>query len=350
LDLSQFDFDLPDDRIALRPVSPRDACKLLVCEADGSISDAVFRDIEHILRPGDLLIANDTRVVPALLNGVRPARDETGQNIPIQVNLLSETDSGSWLCFAKPGRRLRVGDQIGFGQNLSATVLSKKDHGEIELKFSHAGRDFSERVAEVGMMPIPPYIAKQRASDDSDQDDYQTVFANEPGSVAAPTAGLHFTENLLQRMKSAGFGPDYVTLHVGAGTFAPLTEDELVRGKLHEEWCAISETVAQKINETKASGGRVIAVGTTALRTLESRANGMGRVAAGAGRTDIFIRPGYEFQIVDGLVTNFHLPRSSLFMMVCALKGIETMQACYAHAIENDYSFYSYGDACLLIR
>lgn len=350
MDLSDFDFDLPDDRIALRPSVPRDACKLLVCGSDGVFRDSVFRELQNFLQPGDLLVANDTRVVPALLNGVRPARDEMGQDVSVQINLLSEAEVGKWVCFAKPGRRLRVSDHIHFENDLSAQVVAKLDHGEIELQFSHSGGDFWGRVSEIGHMPIPPYIAKQRASDDVDQDDYQTVYANEPGSVAAPTAGLHFTDRLLDELQKSGFGPEYVTLHVGAGTFAPLTESEIQTGKLHEEWCAISEKVANRINETRQNGGRVFAVGTTALRTLESRANGKNGVLAGAGRTDIFIQPGYEFQIVDGLITNFHLPKSSLFMLICALMGTERMQQCYAHAVDNEYNFYSYGDACLLMR
>lgn len=349
MDLSEFDFHLPDERIALRPADPRDACKLLVKVGGTPIRDAIFHELPDVLKPGDLLIANDTRVVPALLFGVRKARDEISSDVDVQVNLLEERQAGEWLCLARPGRRLRPDDPIDFGDGFSARVVEKLESGEIVIAFDQAGGEFWASLERQGAMPIPPYIAKQRKSDAVDHTDYQTVFAKEGESVAAPTAGLHFTDDLIARLEAGGVNMAYVTLNVGAGTFAPLSETAIETGKLHSEWCAISDEVAARIAETKRAGGRVIAVGTTALRTLESRADGQGGVLAGSGATDIFIRPGYTFQVIDGLVTNFHLPKSSLFMLVSAFMGTETMQACYAHAIENEYGFYSYGDACLLM-
>ncbi len=347
-DLAEFDFQLPDESIALRPAEPRDACRLLVVKGD-QISDLVFRDIGSCLRPGDLLIGNDTRVLPALLFGKRLARDENSSTVDVQVNLLERFADGGWDCLCKPGRRFRVGDRIEFGASLSAIVKSKGDSGRVRLVFEQADEAFWSGLHEAGKMPIPPYIAKLRPSDDADHQDYQTVFARDEGSVAAPTAGLHFTDELISSLKAQGVGFDTVTLHVGAGTFAGLTQAQIDTGKLHSEYYEVrSETIAQ-IQETKAQGGRVIAIGTTAARTLESIADQLTSSEALAGTTDIFIKPGYRYQCVDALITNFHLPRSSLFMLVCALMGTETMQTAYRHAIETGYRFYSYGDACFLI-
>ena len=349
MDLSEFDFDLPDECIALRPADPRDTCKLLVKEGHQPIRDEIFRSLPNLLRAGDLLIANDTRVVPALLFGKRYARDEFSNDVDVQVNLLEESDAGIWRCLAKPGRRLRVGDQVVFTSDFSAEIVEKGFLGEISLRFSKSGDAFWQAIEATGAMPIPPYIAKQRQSDDADHQDYQTVFAKDGHSVAAPTAGLHFTDRLIEALDTAGVSLKYVTLHVGAGTFAPLSEKSVETGKLHSEWCSVSDDVSDAITTTKRNGGRVIAIGTTALRTLEARADGQNGVEPGSGNTDIFIRPGYEFQVIDGLITNFHLPKSSLFMLVSALMGTETMQNCYRHAIANSYGFYSYGDACLLM-
>ena len=349
MDLSEFDFHLPDERIALRPAEPRDASRLLVKIGNQPIKDAVFRDIGDFLKPGDLLIANNTRVFPALLFGQRLARDLNGQDIDVQVNLLEKEECGTWVCLARPGKRLKEGDRIRFSDSLSAVLVEKRMLGEIRLDFDMPEPDFWAAIHEIGRMPIPPYIAKKRASDAQDHADYQTVYADQAGSVAAPTAGLHFTAPLIESLKKQGINMKFVTLHVGAGTFAPLTDEALSRGSLHSEWCEVSPETVAAVRAAKTNGNRVIAVGTTALRTLEARSAQTGQLEAGAGETDIFIQPGYEFKTVDGLVTNFHLPKSSLFMLVSALMGTDIMQSCYAHAIKSGYGFYSYGDASLLI-
>lgn len=349
MDLERFDFELPDDAIALRPAEPRDSCKLLVPHSDGRITDAVFTDIGEFLRPGDLLILNNTRVIPALIFGVRPARDGFSQDVAVQINLLEDKGDNVWACLGRPGRRLREGDVLHFNDELHAEIIAKQDGGRLDLCFREEGETFWSALDRLGRMPIPPYIAKFRQSDDQDQQDYQTVFAASAGSVAAPTAGLHFTDGLLEALKDAGIQTAEVTLHVGAGTFAPLNEGNLKTGKLHHEWCEIPERTKTAIDTARAKGGRVFAVGTTSLRTLESQADEDGSVKAGRMSTDIFIQPGYEFQAVDGLITNFHLPKSSLFMLVCALMGTETMKHAYEHAVATGYRFYSYGDACLLI-
>ncbi len=346
--LEAFDFELPESQIALRPAEPRDSCKLLVVEP-GSVKDRVFTDILDCLQPGDLLVGNDTKVIPALIFGVRPARTADGMDVDVQVNLLEQTDDGCWTCLCKPGRRLKPGDVVQFGAHMSAEIKAKMDGGRVALAFDRTGPTFWEALHAIGAMPIPPYIHRLRASDASDHQDYQTVFANEEGSVAAPTAGLHFTDRLLEDIQARGVGFTTVTLHVGAGTFAPLSEENLASGRLHSEYFSVSEETFEKIRATKANGGRVIAIGTTALRTLESLPDVDDDAPVLSGNTDIFIRPGYAFRYVDGLITNFHLPKSSLFMLICALMGTDTMQAAYAHAIQNGYRFYSYGDACLLM-
>lgn len=349
LDLDRFDFELPDDAIALRPAEPRDSCKLLVPHPDGRMTDAVFSDIGEFLRPGDLLILNNTRVIRALIFGIRPARDEMSQDVAVQINLLEDKGDNVWACLGRPGRRLREGDVLNFNNELHAEIIAKQDGGRLELCFREEGEAFWTALDRLGRMPIPPYIAKFRQSDDQDQIDYQTVFAACAGSVAAPTAGLHFTDGLLESLKKVGVETAEVTLHVGAGTFAPLNEENIETGKLHHEWCEIPEATKLAIDTARANGGRVFAVGTTSLRTLESLADGQGGVRAERISTDIFIQPGYRFKVVDGLITNFHLPKSSLFMLVCALMGTEIMKHAYEHAVANGYRFYSYGDACLMI-
>lgn len=347
-DLSEYDFHLPDERIALRPVEPRDSCRLLVVRGS-RIEDHIFSDICAFLKSGDLLIANDTRVIPALLFGVRKARDETGSDVDVQVNLLERRSEANWVCLCKPGRRLRDADKIYFPCGLEAVVGEKLEAGQVVLTFNLRRDAFWAALDEMGHMPIPPYIAKQRPSDDDDQRDYQTVFAKEAGSVAAPTAGLHFTDDLMEALLKSGVGFDTVTLHVGAGTFAGLTEANLQSGRLHSEYYEVRAQTLERIRQTKDRGGRVFAVGTTALRTLETIGDQLASTESLSGTTDIFIRPGYRFKCVDGLITNFHLPQSSLFMLVCALMGVDVMQNAYAHAIEQGYRFYSYGDASLLI-
>lgn len=349
MNLDAFDFNLPDENIALRPVEPRDACRLLVCQNGDPVQDRVFSELTDILKPGDLLIANDTQVIPALLFGLRLRRDERSQDIDVQVNLLEKATDMSWKCLVRPGRRFREGDIISFQGILTARVTDKLRSGEVMLTFEGEESGFWTGLRQIGGMPIPPYIAKNRASDQLDHQDYQTVFAQKEGSVAAPTAGLHFTDRLIASLKDSQIDIRFVTLHVGAGTFSSLTEDAFRTGRLHMEWCEVSHDVADQIALTKRNGGRVIAVGTTALRTLEGRSTPGGELRSGSGPTDIFIQPGYQFRIVDGLITNFHLPRSSLFVLISALMGTQKMQKAYNHAIQSGYRFYSYGDACLLI-
>lgn len=348
-DLSAYDFDLPDDRIALRPHEPRDACKLLLMQGN-DVEDIRFHDVLDILRAGDLLIGNDTKVLPALLFGIRYARTEDGHDIDVQVNLLERIKPCEWLCLCKPARRLKVGDRVHFGDVLEAQVEEKLLSGRVRIRFDVPSEaQFWSGIDEVGRMPIPPYIAKQRASDEADASDYQTVFAREEGSVAAPTAGLHFTPELLEALGNKRVDFKTVTLHVGAGTFAGLTQDNLDKGELHSEYYEVPEDTMIALAKAKAEGRRVIAIGTTALRTLETIAGQISERKAVSGLTNIFIQPGYSFQCIDALITNFHLPKSSLFMLVCALMGREPMLKAYHHAIESGYGFYSYGDACLLI-
>jgi S-adenosylmethionine:tRNA ribosyltransferase-isomerase len=351
-----FDFDLPEELIALRPARPRDSARLLHVRADGSFEDRVVREAPALLRQGDLLVFNDTRVIPARLNGVR-VRDES--SVGVEATLIERVSSSRWIALAKPGKRLREGDYIRFGVMddrsclmgaLDAKVSAKGEDGAITLDFDLAGPDLDARIAATGEMPLPPYIAGKRAPDDHDMDDYQTVYAAKDGAVAAPTAGLHFTPALLDALAQAGVGSARVTLHVGAGTFLPVKAEDTAAHVMHHEWREISRETADAINRAKAEGRRVIAVGTTALRSLESAVDERGHIEAVSGGTDIFITPGYRFRVVDGLWTNFHLPRSTLFMLVSAFAGLERMQAAYAHAIANGYRFYSYGDASLLWR
>ena len=344
-----FDFDLPPERIALHPARPRDSAKLLHVPSDGPFEDRIVRDLPALLRRGDLLVVNDTRVIAAALSGVRRARAD-GVDVAMEVNLHKREAPDRWRAFAKPGKRLRVGDIVAFGAELSAMVAAKSDAGDITLAFDRAGAALDAAIATTGAMPLPPYILAQRAREAEDAENYQTLFAAQPGAVAAPTAGLHFTRELLTRLDALGVERATVTLHVGAGTFLPVKSDDTADHVMHAEWREIGVDAAAAINRARQEGRRVIAVGTTALRSVESAADSDGHVTVQAGDTDIFITPGYRFRAVDALWTNFHLPRSTLFMLVSAFAGLERMRAAYAHAIVHDYRFYSYGDACLLQR
>ncbi len=347
-----FDFELPQERIALRPARPRDAARLLVTPPDGPFGDHVVRDLPQLLRPGDLLLVNDTRVIRAALSGERAPRAVGGAtaSVRVSVNLHERVAPDAWRAFTQPAKRLRVGDRLTFGPDLSATATHLGAGGDATLVFSQAGADLDAAIAETGAPPLPPYIARRRAVDDADADDYQTVFAEEGDSVAAPTAGLHFTPRLLTALADSGVTLARVTLHVGAGTFLPVKAEDVRDHVMHEERYTLSPETAEVIARTRASGGRVVAVGTTSLRTLETCAGDDGVVRPGSGATDLFITPGYAFRAADGLLTNFHLPKSTLFMLVCAFSGVTRMNAAYAHAIASGYRFYSYGDACLLWR
>lgn len=344
-----FDFVLPPERIALYPASPRDSARLLVSAPNGSFGDGVVRDLPAHLRAGDLLVFNDTRVIHAALEGVRAARGDGG-DIAIAANLHRRIDQRAWLAFARPGKRLRAGDVVLFGGMLSATVAEKRETGEILFVFDREGAALDAAIAAAGAPPLPPYILAQRAAEAADEEAYQTIYAARDGAVAAPTAGLHFTSALMSRLDAMGVERAMVTLHVSAGTFLPVKTDETSEHVMHHEWREISPDAAAAVNRARAEGRRVIAVGTTSLRSLESAADEDGRVRAEAGETDIFITPGYRFRVVDGLWTNFHLPRSTLFMLVSAFAGLERMQAAYRHAIAGGYRFYSFGDASLLWR
>lgn len=349
-----FDFDLPDDRIALRPASPRDHAKLLIVRPPQGFEDRSFHELPEILEPGDLLVFNDTRVIPAALRGRRLGRGDSEPQI--SALLFERLDESRWKAFARPGKRLKPGDRIAFGGRdgvcllgaLDATVESKGEEGDIVLAFDFAGAILDEAVEAAGNMPLPPYIDSRRAADAQDRTDYQTVFAKAEGAVAAPTAGLHFTPELLDRLEARKIGRAFVTLHVGPGTFLQVKAEDTKDHRMHREQGAIGADTADRINMARRSGSRVIAVGTTSLRLLESAAEEDGRIRAFAGTTSIFITPGHAFRSVDALITNFHLPRSTLFMLVSAFAGLDTMKQAYAHAIARDYRFYSYGDASLL--
>jgi S-adenosylmethionine:tRNA ribosyltransferase-isomerase len=335
-----FDFDLPNERIALRPARPRDAARMLVVDS-GEIVDAGVGDLPAWLRAGDCLVFNDTRVIPAQLEGRRG-------DAKIGATLHKRLDLRRWQAFVRNAKRLRVGETVDFGAGVEALAEERLADGSFILAF--AGEEPVELLLErAGTMPLPPYIAGKRATDDADRADYQTMFAREDGAVAAPTAALHFTPKLLDALAVAGIATETLTLHVGAGTFLPVKADDTEDHVMHAEWGRIEADTAARLNAVRAGGGRVIAVGTTSLRLLESAAQDDGTIAPFAGDTAIFITPGYRFKAIDGLMTNFHLPRSTLFMLVSALMGLETMQAAYAHAIEQAYRFYSYGDASLLL-
>ena len=351
--LSDFDFDLPEHLIALRPVRPRPASRLLVA-CGGETHDFHVRDLAGRLRPGDMLVFNDTRVIPARLFGERRRASADGSGVAkIEVTLIHRDSAARWTALARPAKRLAPGDRIRFGGGLSAEVAEKREAGEIALDFDRGGADLDAAIAGTGVMPLPPYIAQRRAADAQDMQDYQTIFARRPGAVAAPTASLHFDEALVAELAARGVLATHLTLHVGAGTFLPVKTENLAEHRMHAEWGEITPQSAAAVNAARAAGGRIIAVGTTALRLLESAAaaDGTGGSVVGpfTGETDIFITPGYRFRAVDGLMTNFHLPRSTLFMLVSALMGRARMQALYAHAIDTGYRFYSYGDASLLL-
>lgn len=343
---AEFDFDLPEELIALRPVQPRSAARLLVA-CGARIRDSVVRELPRILAPGDLLVFNDTRVIPARLRGLRrrPSRDGSGQ-ARIELMLMRREGPARWQALARPARRLAPGDRIDFG-GLLAEVASREG-GTVTVDFDRAGEALDAAIARIGEMPLPPYIAGRRPVDARDRDDYQTVFAARDGSVAAPTAALHFDPPLLAALEAAGIRRCFVTLHVGAGTFLPVTAETIEGHRMHAEWGEIGPEAAAEIAAAKARGARVIPVGTTAMRVIETAAAG-GEIRPWRGETDIFIAPGYRFRVADGLMTNFHLPRSTLIMLVAALMGLQTTRAIYAHAIAMRYRFYSYGDASLLL-
>ena len=356
-----FDFELPDSAIALRPAEPRDSARLLVVHPvrggcardDADLSDKTVSDLPGLLNPGDALVFNDTRVIPAALSGVRTRGEVQAK---VDFNLTKQVGDSSWRAFARPAKRLEVGDRVHFGHSgescflgaLDATVSAKGEAGEVELAFDYSGSILDDAIRAVGVMPLPPYIALKRGADDRDRQSYQTVYAKNDGAVAAPTAGLHFTPELFAALDARGISRHFVTLHVGPGTFLPVKADDTSEHKMHSEWGEISAETAAALNETRARGGRIVAVGTTSLRVLESAAGDDGRIPAWSGDTSIFITPGYRFKAVDVLMTNFHLPRSTLFMLVAAFSGLGTMRAAYGHAIHSDYRFYSYGDASLL--
>jgi S-adenosylmethionine:tRNA ribosyltransferase-isomerase len=341
MDVSLFDFDLPAERIALRPVRPRDAARLLVAAGEAGLADRHVYDLPGQLRAGDVLVFNDTRVIPAQLEGRRgEAR--------IGATLHKRIDLRRWQAFVRNAKRLRAGDRITFPADVSAIAEVRHDDGSWTLAF--AGDEPVEVLLErAGQMPLPPYIAGKRPTDEADRSDYQTMFAREDGAVAAPTASLHFTPELVAALDAVGVKRETLTLHVGAGTFLPVKAQDTTEHRMHAEWGRIDQATADRLNAARAAGGRLIAVGTTSLRLLESATGVDGRIAEFAGDTAIFITPGYRFRAVDGLMTNFHLPKSTLFMLVSALMGLDRMQQIYAHAIGAGYRFYSYGDSSLLL-
>ncbi|WP_320201474.1 tRNA preQ1(34) S-adenosylmethionine ribosyltransferase-isomerase QueA [Agrobacterium sp. rho-13.3] len=353
-----FDFDLPDENIALRPASPRDSARLLVIDPNAnSMTDHQVCDLPSFLKPGDALVFNDTRVIPAQLEGVRLR--EGAPETAVSATLHMRADASRWKAFARPGKRIKQGDRIRFGYEsdnacgaafLEATVEEKGEEGEITLLFDVSGPVLDEAIASVGHIPLPPYIAAKRPEDAQDQIDYQTIYAREKGAVAAPTAGLHFTPALFEALDKAGVERHFVTLHVGAGTFLPVKADDTEEHKMHLEIGYVSEETSAKLNAVKARGGRIVCVGTTSLRLIESAAGDDGQIKPWSGPTGIFITPGYRFKAVDILMTNFHLPKSTLFMLVSAFCGLETMREAYARAIDAGYRFYSYGDSSLLFR
>ncbi|MET0408282.1 MAG: tRNA preQ1(34) S-adenosylmethionine ribosyltransferase-isomerase QueA [Hyphomicrobium sp.] len=356
-----FDFVLPDSSIALHPAEPRDSARLLVVHPvkgacaldDADLEDRIVRDLPSLLRPGDALVFNDTKVIPAALSGVR-VRSET--RAKVDFNLTKRVSENTWRAFARPAKRLEAGDRVHFGHSgdtcllgaLDATVVTKGEAGEVELAFDLSGAALDEAIAAIGLMPLPPYIALKREPDARDRETYQTIYASRDGAVAAPTAGLHFTPELFAALDARGVSRHFVTLHVGAGTFLPVKVDDTDAHTMHSEWGEVSADTAAALNEVRARGGRIVAVGTTSLRLLESAARDDGAITPWTGETAIFITPGYRFKAIDVLMTNFHLPKSTLFMLVAAFSGLGTMRAAYGHAIRSGYRFYSYGDASLL--
>jgi S-adenosylmethionine:tRNA ribosyltransferase-isomerase len=350
-----FDFDLPPERIALRPVAPRDSARMLVVRPDGALEDRGVCDLPEFLRAGDQLVVNDTKVIAAQLTGRRLGRQPEPK---IEATLIKRIDGSRWQALVKPAKRLAEGDIVRFGSEgrvcflgqLDATVEAKGEAGEVMLAFTFHGPSLDQAIAEMGNTPLPPYIASKRPADDRDTADYQTMFARKEGAVAAPTAGLHFTPELEAAVRAKGAEIQRLTLHVGAGTFLPVKTNDTADHRMHAEWGVVSEQTANALNAARRAGGRVIAVGTTSLRLLESAAGEDGIIRPFSGDTSIFITPGYRFRAVDVLMTNFHLPRSTLFMLVAAFSGLDTMKAAYAHAVASGYRFYSYGDASLLFR
>jgi S-adenosylmethionine:tRNA ribosyltransferase-isomerase len=352
--VADFDFELPDERIALRPAEPRDAARLLVVRPGAELEDRVVGDLPSLLNPGDVLVFNDTKVIQAQLYGMR--HREGAKAAAVAVTLIERIDDAAWWALAKPGRRLAVGDRIRFGHEgrvcllgtLAATVEERQPDGRFRLAFGFHGAYLDEALDALGDPPLPPYIVTRRPPDDQDIVDYQTVFAAHEGAVAAPTAGLHFTEGLLDKLDAAGINRAFLTLHVGPGTFLPVKTEQLSEHRMHAERGVLDAATAERLNDLRGAGGRIVAVGTTALRLLESAVDEKGVIRPMDGSTDIFITPGYRFRAVDVLMSNFHLPRSTLFMLVSAFSGLATMKAAYAHAVAAGYRFYSYGDACLL--
>ncbi len=349
MEVAAFDFDLPQDRIALHPADPRDSARMLVVRPGGPLADHTVRDLLDLLTPGDVLVVNDTKVLPAELQGER-VRD--GQRASVSLNLHKREDAHTWRAFARPSKRLKLLDRLELGATgeLTATVTGKGDSGEITVSFDRGGAELDEAIRALGAMPLPPYIGAKRPPEERDKQDYQTVYAAREGAVAAPTAGLHFTELLLQQLLERGVTIERVTLHVGAGTFLPVKVDDTRDHLMHAEWGEIDQATAERINAARDRGGRVVAVGTTSLRLLESAARATGRLQGFRGATSIFITPGFRFRVGDILRPNFHLPRSTLFMLVSAFSGLEQMKQAYDHAIRHGYRFYSYGDASLLFR
>jgi S-adenosylmethionine:tRNA ribosyltransferase-isomerase len=356
-----FDFALPEDRIALRPVAPRDSSRLLIVrpQEENELEDRAMGDLPALLRAGDALVVNDTKVLPAHLHGRRIGRGD--REPAITATLIKRLDGSRWVALVKPGKRLAPGDVVRFGaegrvcflEQLDATVEQKGEAGqggEVTLAFAFTDAVLDQALAERGDMPLPPYIASRREVDERDRSDYQTIFARAEGSVAAPTAGLHFTEALTEALRDAGIGIHRVTLHVGPGTFLPVKAEDTAGHKMHPEWGSVSAETASTLNAARRTGGRIVAVGSTSLRLLESAAADDGTLAPFSGETALFIAPGYRFRAIDAMLTNFHLPRSTLFMLVCAFCGLDVMRRAYNHAIANNYRFYSYGDACLLFR
>ncbi|MEP4195405.1 MAG: tRNA preQ1(34) S-adenosylmethionine ribosyltransferase-isomerase QueA [Aliishimia sp.] len=351
MQLSDFDFHLPEQLIATRPAQPRSSARLLVADGatlGGPILDQCVLDLTKWLRPGDRLVLNDTKVIPARLSGTRTRDSAQGRvQAKIDVTLLSPEAQGQWTALIKPLRKVKIGETIAFAAGLAAEMVDVQD-GQGVLKFNLEGDTFQTALNAAGAMPLPPYIAAKRPADAQDKTDYQTVFAKQLGAVAAPTASLHFDDALLDALKKLGVAFSFVTLHVGAGTFLPVKVEDVTTHKMHSEWGRVSALTAGEILATKAAGGRVIPVGTTALRLIETAARETGEIAAWEGDTDIFIYPGFSFRVADGLMTNFHLPKSTLMMLVSALMGHDRMMEIYAHAVETEYRFFSYGDSSLL--
>ena len=347
-----FDFELPDHLIALEPASPRDSARMLVVNGPPG---RIVRDLPDLLQPGDVIVLNVTRVIPAALGGIRI---RGGSRAKVAFNLIKRVDDSRWLAFARPAKRLAVGDSVRFGAEgraclaggLDARIEDKGSDGEVMLQFNLSGAFLNEAIATLGEVPLPHYIALKRPPGPRDRETYQTIYAARDGAVAAPTAGLHVTAELLDRLAQRGVERHLVTLHVGAGTFLPVKAEDTADHRMHSEWAEIDNATAHALNAARARGGRIVAVGTTSLRVLETAAGADGTIAPFSGETDIFITPGYRFRAVDVLLTNFHLPRSTLFMLVSAFSGLDTMRDAYAHAIASGYRFYSYGDACLLLR